>query len=65
MTAAACALARGLSPETLARHGFRTPDAAHQAARCAALWATESRRRADRTALDSLADAPRPQGETR
>ncbi|MEU2395063.1 hypothetical protein [Streptomyces sp. NPDC007369] len=53
---AACALARDISEETLARHGFADPTAAHRAAQCAALWAAETRRRADRAALDRHAD---------
>ncbi|MFF5809077.1 hypothetical protein [Streptomyces sp. NPDC012746] len=60
MTAAVCALARDLSPETLARHGFTTPATAHQAARCAALWAAEENRRRARAALDRHADEETP-----
>ncbi|MGO4417474.1 hypothetical protein AB4Z54_01495 [Streptomyces sp. MCAF7] len=58
---AACALARDVSPETLADHGFASRTTAHQAARCAELWAAEQRRRADRAALDRHADQETPQ----
>jgi hypothetical protein len=54
--AAACALVRDVTPETLIRHGFATRAAVHQAARCAELWAAENRRRSDRDALDAHAD---------
>ncbi|MGW5336215.1 hypothetical protein [Streptomyces bauhiniae] len=56
MTAAACALAGAVSEETLAAHGFTRPTDAHRAARCAELWAVETRRRAARAALDRHQD---------
>lgn len=52
MTATACALIGAVSDETLAAHGFTRRTDAHQAARCAELWAVENRRRRDREALD-------------
>ncbi|MGW2456781.1 hypothetical protein ACWCTA_36460 [Streptomyces sp. NPDC001704] len=52
MTAAACALVGAVSDETLTAHGFTRRTDAHQAARCAELWAAENRRRRDREALD-------------
>jgi len=56
MSAAACALVRDVSPETLRVAKVPTKTAAHQSGRCAELWAAEQRRRADRDRLDALAD---------
>ncbi|MFJ9427887.1 hypothetical protein [Streptomyces sp. NPDC101249] len=56
MSAAACALVRDVSPETLRVAKVPSKTAAHQSGRCAELWAAERRRRADRDRLASLAD---------
>ncbi|MGW2227483.1 hypothetical protein [Streptomyces formicae] len=56
MSAAACALVRDVSPETLRVAKIPTKTAAHQLGRCAELWTAEKRRRADRARLDALAD---------
>lgn len=56
MTAVVCALVRGVSAETPARHRVTDLTAAHRDARCAELWAAENRRRADRAALNTHAD---------